>query len=211
MGRLPEELYAIARIVGAQGNKGEVRAIPLTDFSERFVSLREAFLSMPSRPAAPVEVERARFKGNLVILKLKGTETIEQALALRDGMIHVSAARRVGLPPGRYFHSDLLGMRVEREDGSLVGFLREIWSGKANDVFLVRGAAAPATGGRAGEEARDGENAAAPLSRPENGGGTPVRAERELLLPAVREVVREVDVPGKRMVVRLLPGMEDQS
>jgi 16S rRNA processing protein RimM len=31
---------------------------------------------------------------------------------------------------------------------------------------------------------------------------------RELLIPALKEVVREVDLAGKRVVVRLLPGLE---
>ncbi len=189
MGRPPEELCPIAKIVGAQGNKGEVKAIPLTDFSERFASLREVFISTASQTAMSVEVEGTRFKGNLVILKLKGKENIEDALALRGGIVQVCAAQRVRLPPGHYLHADLLGMRVEREDGSWLGILREIWAGKANDVYVVR---------RAG---------AVPSVQVE--GGELIQGEREVLLPATKEVVREVDVPGKRMVVRLIPGMED--
>jgi ribosomal 30S subunit maturation factor RimM len=36
-----------------------------------------------------------------------------------------------------------------------------------------------------------------------------VRGERELLLPATAEVVREVDSAGGKMIVHLLPGLAD--
>lgn len=39
----------------------------------------------------------------------------------------------------------------------------------------------------------------------------PAGGGREILLPALKSVVREIDLPGGRMVVRLLPGMVEAS
>jgi 16S rRNA processing protein RimM len=33
--------------------------------------------------------------------------------------------------------------------------------------------------------------------------------ERDLLLPAIEEVIREIDVAGGKMIVKLLPGLLD--
>ncbi len=77
----------------------------------------------------------------------------------------------VRLRRNEYFIADLIGMRVENEDGSGLGILQDVISTGANDVYDVRLA--------------DG---------------------RQLLIPAIRECILEVNVEEGWMRVHLLDG-----
>jgi 16S rRNA processing protein RimM len=77
----------------------------------------------------------------------------------------------VPLEEGEYYHFQLIGVRVETEDGEWLGQVAKVLETRAHDVYVVRG------------------------------------PRGEVLLPAVDELVLELDLESKRMVVHLLPGM----
>jgi 16S rRNA processing protein RimM len=106
------------------------------------------------------------------LLELNGCATREAAESWRSAEVRVAAEQVEALPPGTYFHWQILGLTVLTDEGQVLGQVTEILSTGANDVYVVRG-------------------------------------ERELLLPATAEVVREVDSAGGKMIVHLLPGLAD--
>jgi len=116
---------------------------------------------------------QARTHKNLVLLRLEGVESRDQAEALRGKTVCIPRDQARPLEEGRYYDFQLVGMAVYDEAGALIGRLKDVLRTPANAVYVV-----------------------------EAGG-------REVLIPAVREFVREVDVEGRRMVVRLIPGMLD--
>jgi len=164
----PESFLAVARIVGAHGIKGEVRAEIITDFPER---LKQTPRLYRGEGHIPVELERARLEKNGAILKLAGVGTRGEAEALRGQVLYVPEAEAVALPDDSYFWHQIIGLSVRSDDGEQLGEVADIMQTGSNDVYVVRS---------------DG---------------------RELLLPAIKDVVQDIDLAAGVMTVHLMEGL----
>ena len=63
----------------------------------------------------------ARLHQRIVLLRLEGVETANDAEALRNSKLYVPASELVALPPDQYYLHDLVGCMVETADGREVG------------------------------------------------------------------------------------------
>ena len=78
-----EGLLEIGQIVNSYGIKGFVKVIPLVDHSSQFKNFKTLYIQ-DKKDIKQFVVEEVKFSKNLVLLKLKGIETIEQAEALKN-------------------------------------------------------------------------------------------------------------------------------
>lgn len=125
------------RIVGTHGVRGELRLEPWCD-TAAFLSGFKTLYWQEGR--TPVQVEAARPHKSLLLLKLEGVDTVEQAEALRGRIVYIARAD-ASLPEGQYFQQDLLGCEVVDADTQRVyGTLTDIFPTGANDVYQVTGA-----------------------------------------------------------------------
>lgn len=76
----------IGEVVAAHGSKGEVRAIPQTEFPDRFLGMDHVLLfrKADSEPCLQIKIEECRLHKGFVLLKLQGIDTIEQAETLKE-------------------------------------------------------------------------------------------------------------------------------
>ena len=86
---------------------------------------------------SPRELLSLRRHGRFFIARLEELNDPESA-ALLKGKEFFLAREDAQLPPGAYFLQDLLGARVQLEDGSPVGILEEILDRPASPVYIVR-------------------------------------------------------------------------
>ena len=76
---------------------------------------------------------------SLLLLKLEGIDTVEEADALRGRILYLDRAD-VKLPKGRYFVQDMIGLTVmDADTGKRYGSLTEVMPTGANDVYQVTG------------------------------------------------------------------------
>jgi 16S rRNA processing protein RimM len=132
----PPTHLVIAHIVAPWGLKGEVRAIIVTDFPDRFHRGLEVTLGPDNIPS---KIQRARKYKYGVLLKLEGYDTPEQSASLRGLDLRVAIEDAMALPEGDYFYHQIVGLRVETEDGTALGRVEEIIATGSNDVYLVNG------------------------------------------------------------------------
>ena len=85
-----------------------------------------------------LEIEGVKFFKQMVILKFKGLDDIGDVEKFRRGTLSVTRENAVKLRKNEYFIADLIGMRVENEDGSELGTLQDVIATGANDVYDVR-------------------------------------------------------------------------
>jgi len=83
-------------------------------------------------------VERVRFHQRLVILKLAGCDSRDQAENLRGQWLQVPIEEAIPLAEGEHFYYQLIGLQVETAGGELLGKLVEILETGANNVFVIR-------------------------------------------------------------------------
>lgn len=129
--------FKIGKIVNTQGLKGEVRVYSLTDDINRFDDLETFYLGKDLEKQWIVE--KVRYKGNMVIMKIKDIDTVEMAEKLRDKFMYVSREKSRELEDGEYFISDMIGIDVVTVNGEHVGTLKEVLQYAANDVYVVKG------------------------------------------------------------------------
>lgn len=123
------------KIVAIQGLRGEVRVQPWSD-SPAFLLDFDCFYSADGQRNYPVESIRAQ--KNMVILKLAGVDTPEQAALLRGTVLYINRAD-VPLEEGEFFVQDLIGLQVcDADTDTLYGTLTQVSQTGANDVYHIR-------------------------------------------------------------------------
>ncbi len=165
----PPALYTVGRIIAPWGIRGDVTIEILSDNPKRFASGAHLLLEA----AGDVEVERLREISGKPVLKLRGVDTRNDAEALRGRLLQVPEADLMVLPPGTYFHHQILGLQVETVDGARLGTVDEIFPTGSNDVYVVKAGA------------------------------------REYLIPAIADVVKQIDLDSGRIVIDPMPGLLD--
>ena len=165
-----EDLLKVGVITTTHGVRGEVKVYPTTD-PERFPELDYVLLDT-GREKRKLEIEKVRFFKNLVILKFKGIDNINDIEMYKQRELWIPREEGQDLEEDEYYIADLIGMEVVLEDGSSFGTLTDVMETGANDVYVV-----------------------------ENGEG------QEILLPAIRECILDVDVEKNVMTIHLMKGL----
>lgn len=130
--------FKIGQIVSTQGLKGEVRVYSYTDDIYRFDDLETFYLGKDLENKWIVE--KVRYKGNMVIMKIKDINTVEEAEKLKNKFMYVSREEGRELEEGEFFISDMIGIDVYTVDGQHVGVLDDVLQYAANDVYVIKGA-----------------------------------------------------------------------
>ena len=132
-----EELCQVGSITNTHGIRGEVKVFPLTDDINRFKNMKDLLLDT-GKDFMSLEVENVRPQKNLVILKFKGIDNINDIEKYKGQGLYVTLDNRVPLEEGEYFISDLYDMKVVLEDGTEFGILNDVLQTGANDVYEVK-------------------------------------------------------------------------
>lgn len=168
-----EDLLQVGVITTTHGVRGEVKVFPTTDDSARFKELKKVLLDT-GKGTLELEITGVKFFKNLVILKFKGIDDINEVEKYKKCGLYVAREDAVALDENEYFIADLIGLKVWSDEGEELGELTDVLQTGANDVYVVR--------------QEDGE---------------------ELLLPAIKECVKEVDLKDGKILVHLLKGLRD--
>lgn len=158
----------IGRLQKSHGVRGEITLRLMTDFPER---IRRGKVIYVGSEYQPNKIIGTRWKNDLLLLKLEGFDNPESVRELVGLDVFAAVKDLPALPDGRYYHHQLIGMRVFEGDEDL-GVLGAIMETGANEVYIV-----------------DQSNGS------------------ELLLPAIPEVILNVDIGQKRIDVHLLEGL----
>ena len=133
-----EQYLKIGTILSTHGLKGEVKVFPTTEDVHRFDYLDELFADMSgNRDYRPLRAERARYFKNLVILKFRDRNRIEDVEELVKKDLYVSRENAIPLEENEYFVGDLIGLTVYSDEGRCLGELTDILETRANKVYVV--------------------------------------------------------------------------
>jgi len=131
------EYLEIGQIVNTSGLKGVVKVKPFTDDITRFEKLKTVLIDKGGK-FIEFEIEQVRYHKNMVMLKFKGIDDINQAEALRNLYIKINRKDAVKLPKDSYFIVDLLGLEVYTVQDQLLGTVYDIFPTGSNDVYVVK-------------------------------------------------------------------------
>lgn len=160
-------------IVKTHGIRGEVKVYPTTDSPERFDDIEKVKVRQGKR-VYEFRIEKARYQKNLVILKFKGIDNINDVEQYKGAELWIDREDGAELAEGEYYIADIIDMEVFDENGVRLGRIRDVLETGANDVYIVE---------------REGM--------------------KDLLIPAIRECILDVDIVENVMKVHLMDGLLD--
>ncbi len=161
----------IGQIVNTFGIKGMVKVKPFTDDIRRFDELKTVYVEKNGNQTE-YEVEEVKYHKDMVLIKFKGIDKVEQAEMLRNSYLTVSRDSVEKLEEGRYYIVDLLGLEVYTDEQILLGTLEDIFNTGSNDIYVVKD-----------------------------------KQGKQILLPAIQDVIKQIDIENKKIIVHLLPGL----
>ena len=127
-----DDHIVVGIIRGARGLKGELRIEPTTEFLERFDPGNTLFVNGVSH-----EVIRSQQGRKRMVLLLSGIRNRDGADDVLGELVTVPNSDVIEPPKGLYFHYQILGLDVYREDLTYLGTISEIIQTGANDVYVV--------------------------------------------------------------------------
>ena len=166
-----EEYFEIGQIVNTSGLKGEIKIKPFTDDITKFNNFKTIYVSI-KKELKEFEIERVRFSKNMVFLKLKGIDTIEEAENYRNLYLKIKRDKDEKLEKDTYYIVDLLGCKVCTDEQKELGEVIDVFSTGSNDVYVVKD-----------------------------------ELGKQVLLPAIKDVIKNVDIENKLITVHLMEGL----
>lgn len=170
-----EDLLQVGVITSTHGVRGEVKVFPTTDDVARFKKLKQVILDT-GKEKKELEIAGVKFFKNMVILKFKGIDDINDVEKYRKKSLYVTRENAVKLKKNEYFIADLIGLSVTSDNGEDLGKITDVLQTGANDVYVIRKNGVP-----------------------------------DILLPAIKDCVKNVDIEGGSMEVHLLPGLREMN
>ncbi len=165
---MPDGAVAVGRVIRPHGSDGTLRVQPYSDNPARFQV--GGILTVAGKNHAISDFRT--LPGGYALLRLDGLENIDAVRPLTGQWLVAPVEPAPDLPPGEYYHYQLVGLTVVTDQGENLGTLQEVLVTGSNDVYVVTSD----TG-------------------------------KEILLPAVAHVVKDVDLPAGRMLVHLIDGL----
>ena len=161
----------IGQIVNTFGIKGFVKVNPFVDDVLRFDDLEKVYIRR-NKEIKELQVEEVKYHKNMVLVKFKGIDKVEDAEPLRNFYLEVDRENAIELEEGEYFIADLLGMNVLTEENEELGKLEDIFNAGSSDIYVVK-----------------------------------TEEGKQILLPAISEVVKEINLKENKIIVHLLEGL----
>ncbi|MCD8124902.1 MAG: ribosome maturation factor RimM [Lachnospiraceae bacterium] len=132
-----EQFFQVGIYTNTHGVRGEIKVFPTTDDPRRFRRLKQVILRTPKQDMA-LEIESVRFSKQMVLLKFKGIDNINDIERYKGSGLFVPREQAVPLKKDEYYIADLIGITVFTDEGQELGTLSEVLQTGANDVYVVQ-------------------------------------------------------------------------
>lgn len=166
-----EEYLEIGQIVNTNGLKGILKIKPFTDDITRFEELEYIYIQK-GQELIEKNIEEVKYVKNMVLLKLEGIDSIEEAEKYRNLYIKINKEDVGEVPDGSYLIADMLKCNVYTDKNELLGKMIDVFSTGSNDVYVVK-----------------------------------TEEGKEILLPAIKDVVKEINIQEKKIIIKLMDGL----
>lgn len=127
----------VGQIVNTFGIKGFVKVYPYVNDVTRFNNLKYVY-AKSKKEEKKLEIEEVKYQKNMVLLKFKGVETVEEAEKLRNNYLEIDRRDAIPLEEGEFFIADLIGLKVFLDTGEELGILEDIYNTGSKDIYVVK-------------------------------------------------------------------------
>jgi 16S rRNA processing protein RimM len=168
-----EELIPVGKIIGTHGIKGYMKLNSYSGNSESLSKARTVILKAPDGTFRDLALNDFKINSGRFIISLRGYDEINQVSTFIGNELCIKRSDLPQLPDDEFYWSDLIGLNVITDEGTLLGCIKDIFETGSNDIYVVQG------------------------------------TDREYLIPAIGDVVKQVDIKGGTVIVTPLEGLLD--
>ncbi|MBC8019359.1 MAG: 16S rRNA processing protein RimM [Verrucomicrobia bacterium] len=168
-----EELIPVGKIIGTHGIKGQLKVHSYSGNFESLSAARSVVLKSAGGTLQEFIIKSINANSGKFIIGLTDFDDIDQVKPLVGNELCLKRCQLPKLTDDEYYWSDLIGLQVFTDDGTLLGKIAEIFETGSSDIYVVR------------------------------------NKKREYLIPAIVDVVKQVDLAGGKIVITPLDGLLD--
>ena len=165
------DFLEVGKIVNTFGIRGQVKVVPFTDDIKRFDKLKQVYIEKANKMTL-FDIENVKYTNNMVIIKFKGIDSIEEAEKYKNTSLKVDREHAIKLPKDTYFIADLIGLPVYTDEGVLLGKVDDIYNSGSSDIYVVKD-----------------------------------EMGKQVLLPAIKDVLKDIDLENEKIVVHIIKGL----
>jgi 16S rRNA processing protein RimM len=122
-----DDMVLVGIVARTHGNRGQVIVNNETDFPERrYKPGATLYARRAGGPVEPIRITSVRFQQGRPILGIDGIGSISEAEPLAGAELKVPASEQEPLPPGSYYHHQLIGCEVVTVEGDRVGKVTKV-------------------------------------------------------------------------------------
>jgi 16S rRNA processing protein RimM len=177
---MTSQMTTIGQVLSPFGKSGEVKVFPYSDFLERYHLLKEVKLEGKGFEEFKV-IKKAYIHRNLWVFHFENCNTREDAEKLLGLTVKIFSKDRVKLPPGEYYLDQIIGLQALTVEGEMLGTVKDIIKTGSNDVYVI------------GQEGKEYE----------------VTKKKDILVPALKSVVKKISLKKGYIELDLPPGLMD--
>lgn len=168
-----DNLLLVGKVIRPHGLEGLLRIRSYAQSEKSFLDAGNIFLKTRSGETHECEVLSIRPHKNILLLKLIGLNSLEDAERYRDAEILIRRDLLKINNDNEFFWFELVDLGVYLDTGKFIGKIRHILPSRSNDIYVVR----------------DGE--------------------REILIPAIHDIVKKIDLINKKVIIKEMEGLLD--
>lgn len=173
-----QELTVMGRIVAPYGVLGWVKVVPDTEVLDGLKAYKK-WLIGKAPDWQEYKLKKLKIHNDVLLVKLDGVDDRDVAFALKGKQIAIPKSDLPEPEDDEYYWADLIGLGVKNQDNIYFGRVADLLATGANDVLVVK----PAKLEGDAEELH------------------PAAEKRERLIPFVADVITQVDIASKLVVV----------
>ncbi len=128
------EYISIGKVTTTHGIKGEIKLMPINNDMSKFKDLEYLYLGDKKEK---LTIEKARPHKNIIIIKFKEFNNINEVLLYKDQKVYISKEDRAELSDDEFYIADLIGVKVYNTNDDYIGNIDDVLQGIGNDVYVV--------------------------------------------------------------------------
>jgi 16S rRNA processing protein RimM len=134
------DFFAVGQIVKTRGLRGCLKVISYLQTQNIFTSLQDIYIEKDhiSRQKTKYNVKKINISGKFLFIELEGIYNLESAEHFIGCTVFLPKDILPQLPEGEYYWLDIIGLKVEDENGKSLGEIEAVFPTGSNDVYVCK-------------------------------------------------------------------------
>jgi 16S rRNA processing protein RimM len=163
----------MGKVLRPHGLKGHFRVQSYATSEETFRNAGAVYLKSSSGENLEYVITSVKYHKNILLMKLKGLDSVEQAETLRGEDIYINKKSLSPKEENEYFWYEISGLDVFLKSGEYLGKIGQIIPTGGNDIYVIK------------------------------------KGNKEMLVPAIYDVIQEIDLENGKMIISAMEGLLD--